>query len=279
MKDIRSRFWVLLLALALGSGCGQGGGLSDMANPKREPGLSAVEGGLFFAVSESYADLSRITEPALALSMATEKIYGCCNFRIETDVRTPDGQFQVEIRGVDMSGPCLMALGPACSRDFTDLPAGIYTLVLKEGLRQDSYVLEVKPESVTVSGGPPAWVGFTRPRFTVFWRYPRNSFAYLCGTTEDTVWIYEDFLAKLRAEVELEEHIFPPNGEIGFPRATQGYHRDMPGRYFVYRTEEDFARAGEILRSYSRDVISQYQGVGVWLLNWKNQEYCSWLLD
>ena len=58
-----------------------------------------------------------------------------------------------------------------------------------------------------------------------------------------------------------------------------GHHYDMPAKYFFYEKDEDFDKAGEILKSYTQNVIAQYSGVGISLINWKNKKYLSWLFD
>jgi hypothetical protein len=141
----------------------------------------------------------------------------------------------------------------------------------------DRYEVFVKKSSIEVTGFVSLFTKFTEPEFEVFWRYPQNSFVYLCGTKTETSWIGDDFLSVLLSEVNLEEFKFPDYGEICYPRSSQGHYYDMPARYFIYKSEEDFDKAGEILKSYNESVISSYSGVGISLTNWKNKYFYSWL--
>jgi len=138
----------------------------------------------------------------------------------------------------------------------------------------DRYEVKVTKASIEVHKIFPI---FTETEFEVFWRYPRNSFVYLCGTMTETSWICDDFLSVLLRGVDLEEFKFPDYGEISYPRSSQGHYYDMPARYFIYKSEGDFDKAGEILKSYNESIISSYSGVGISLTNWKNRYYYSWL--
>jgi len=111
----------------------------------------------------------------------------------------------------------------------------------------------------------------------LYWRYPPNSFAYLCGTTIETSWICDDFLDSMLYHVSIIEFEFPDSGEICYPRASQGHYYDMPARYFFYEREADFDSAGAVLKRYTEQVISQYSGVGIHLIGWNNKDYMSWL--
>ena len=112
----------------------------------------------------------------------------------------------------------------------------------------------------------------------LWWRYPANSFAVICGTTLEASWVFDDFLGRLQGGLELVPHEFPPGGEIGYPRASEGSQVDHPAKYFLYENESDFSAAGEILEDYVRDVIGGMTGVHIWLLNWKNESFRSWTM-
>lgn len=238
--------------------------------------ITAREGRFFFGVREAYPGGKAGVEPSLLLSMETEKIYSCCNYSIETFFQRLGSLLSVDIRGILQPDICLTALGPAFWGDFLELEEGVYSLEFMDGLQKNVFELTVAQNAVTVAEASGSGVGFALPKYTVFWRYPRNSFAVLCGTMDDTAWIYEDFLSRLRAAVELQEIEFPAYGELGYPRAPQGSHVNHRARFFTYAEESDFQAAGDVLRAYVRDVIGQPQGVSIWLLNWKNESFRSW---
>jgi hypothetical protein len=236
--------------------------------------ITASEGRILFAVSESYPGGKEGVEPSLFISMETEKIYPCCNYSIETFFQRVGSLLSVEARGIYKPDFCLTALGPALWGDFLELEEGVYSMELMDGTQKNVFELTVTQDALTVAGASGG--GFALPKSTVFWRYPRNSFAVLCGTMDDSAWIYEDFLSRLRVAVELREIEFPAYGELGYPRAPEGHHVDHPARFFTYAEDSDFQASGEVLRAYIRDVIGQPQGVSIRLLNWKNESFRSW---
>jgi hypothetical protein len=187
------------------------------------------------------------------------------------------GQIDLKILGIKPpEGFSLPALGPAATSKVLDLPEGTYALNLYYNYAVDRYHLIINADSLQVVSTVPS---FSQLEFTVFWRFPPDSFVYLCGTMTETSWICDDFLSRLLKEVDLEELHFPDYGEIPYPRSSEGHYADAPARYFRYQTEEDFDRAGEILKTHSENVISQYEGVSLWLQNWKNKFYRSWLFE
>jgi len=239
--------------------------------------LHPVDSTVIFKITEGYPMYDCNCQPVIVLSMETEKIYGCMNFLIESQVKrlSADG-IRVDLLGIKEPEVCLTALGPATFTAVLDLEERSYDLLFVNGLSRDSYLLHVKPDVIQVEDQVTAG-NITRPSITTYWRYPQDSFVYLCGTTEDTTWICDDFFNRLSAEIELEEFVFPDYGEICYPRSSEGYHYDMPARYFIYQSEADFDRAGEILEGYTHEVLSVNPGVMIWLKNWKDKSFRSWL--
>lgn len=258
----------VLLFLAAGifilAGCG----------PKN---IQPLEGRILFCVKEAYIGAAEGVEPTLYLFMETEKIYPCMNYSIEADIELQGTALNVDIRGVYQPEICLTALGPAVKGEFLKMEDGVYSLKFRNGpVFQSSYEVSIADDAVIVTEF--SGQTFTLPKFNVWWRYPRNSFAVICGTTTETAWVFEDFLGRLQAGVDLVAHEFPPHGEIGYPRAPQGHQINHPSRCFIHEGDADFAAAGEILREYVRDVIGGMTGVSIWLLNWKNESFRSWTM-
>ncbi len=235
-----------------------------------------IESNIIFNVKEGYEDYDSICEPHVVLRMSTETIYPCCNWSIISEITGMSGAILVDLLGIYVPRICLTAFGPATSTSFLDISNGEYSLCFSYMNDIDGYVLIITDSYIRITGNVSQ---FTEPGFELFWRYPHNSFAYLCGTTNETAWICDDFLDTLLSEVDLEEFQFPDSGEIPYPRSSDGHNYDMPGRYFLYETDEDFDKAGEILESYTQNVIAQYPGAGISLISWKNKQYCSWLFD
>jgi len=239
--------------------------------------LLPVEGKIFFSVLEIQRSHDCNCAPDITLTMTTEKGYNNLGYQIKTEIFFSGGQIDIKILGIKPpEGIILPALGPASASKVLDLQEGAYTLSFYYRYAVDRYHLIVKADSLQVVSTVPS---FSQPEFTVFWRFPANSFAYFCGTMTETSWICQDFVSRLLKEVDLEEIHFPDYGEIPYPRSSEGHYYDAPARYFRYQTEEDFDRAGDVLRLYAESVTANYQGVGISLENWKARFYYSWLLE
>jgi len=239
--------------------------------------LLPVEGKILFSVMEIHRSYDCNCAPDITLAMTTEKIYGYLGYQIKTEIFRSGGQIDLKILGIKPpEGPAPAALGPATARKVLELPEGTYALNLYYNYAVDRYHLIIDADSLQVVSTAPS---FSQPEFSVFWRYPKNSFVYLCGTMTETSWICDDFLSRLLKEVDLEELHFPDYGEIPYPRSSEGHYYNAPARYFRYETEEDFDKAGEILKSYAESVPADFQGIGLSLTNWKGRFFYSWLFE
>ena len=238
--------------------------------------LRPIEGNVVFSIQERYKDHALIAEPSIMLSMVTEKIYPCCNWSILSEMAVRNNEIFIDFLGIYVPEGCLTALGPAISSSFLEISTGEYSIYFSYRNITDKYFLFVTDSSIKITEDTSQ---FTKPKFELFWRYPPKSFAYLCGTTTETFWICEDLLDTLLSKINLEEFQFPDSGEIPYPCSSAGHYHDMPAKYFFYEKDEDFDKAGKILKSYTQNVIMQYSGVGISLISWKNKRYLSWLFE
>jgi hypothetical protein len=239
--------------------------------------LLPVEGKILFSVREIHRSYDCNCAPDITLTMTTEKSYSSLGYQIKIETFVSGGQIDLKILGIKPpEGARLPAFGPARAAKVLGLPEGTYNLNFYYKYAVDRYHLIVKADSLQVISTVPS---FSEPEFALFWRYPMNSFVLLCGTTTETSWICDDFLFHLLKEVDLEEFHFPDYGEIPYPRSSEGYYYDAPARYFRYQTEDDFDKAGEVLRLYAESVTANYQGVGISLQNWRARFYYSWLFE
>ena len=235
--------------------------------------LKPIEGNIMFRIHEGYEHYDSIGEPGIMLSMETKKIYPCCNWLIKSGIAIHGNKILIYISGIYVPKICLTALGPATSESSLDISNGEYLLEFPFGPVTDIYNLIITNSYIKVTK---VESHFTEPEFNLYRRYPSNSFVYLCGTTTETSWICEDFLDTLLNRITLEEFQFPDSGRICYPCSSGGCYYEMPAKYFYYENEEDFEQAGEILKSYTVDVLGQYSGVEISLINWKNEKYYSW---
>ncbi len=253
------------------------GGCTTDTTPLGQPKIVSNVERIFLSVGEGYAHPDSAMPPRILLKMRTEKIYPCVNYLILNELRRQDSLITITIRGIRLNGEvCLTALGPARASHFLDLEEGNYRLEIRWGQVRDHYRLTVTPQKISLQA---RGITFTRPDFPCFWRYPKNSFAYFCGSMPKNGWIYQDFLDTLQQHLDLQEFEFPEGCQSCYPPASQGHYVDWPARYFYYRSEDDFQQAGELLRTYVQKRIANEPGVGIILINWKNERYYSWLMD
>jgi hypothetical protein len=236
--------------------------------------LVPIEGRIMFRVAEEYGCGHGSCEPSIFLLMNTEKIYGCCNFEIWSKVFRVHDRVSVDLQGIYKPWICLTSLGPATSTDALELATGSYHLRFCLEDRADEYEVTVTADAVAVHEVD---ADFTEPLTRLTWRYPRNSFAYVCGTMTETSWICGAFLDSLLSTGRFAEFVFPDSGSIPYPLASSGHYYDAPARYFRYVNEADYDTAGAVLGRYSRDVLSQQHGVSLYLLNWRQKWYRSWV--
>lgn len=245
-------------------------------DPGPDGSLDPIEGRVLFRLAEWHACPGDICEPSIVLMMETEKIYPCFNYHIESKISVFSNTINVRLCGIYIPWICFTALGPARSTQVLELAPGEYDLRFLLGCGADRYEVTITDEALVTTERS---AGFTEPLSRLTWRYPHESFCYLCGTTTETSWICDAFLDSLTARGLFVEFAFPDSGDIPYPRASEGHNYDMPGRYFRYTNEADFDTAGAILERYSREVISQHPGVSLSLWNWKNKRFLSWLME
>lgn len=238
-----------------------------------ERDLLPIEGNIVFSIKEIYGNYNEITEPELFLSFSTEKVYPCCNYPIIFCLYLSAHHIVINFCGIEETEFCLCAIGPAYGGYFLDINNGKYDLCFQYENIDDRYIITVSDTSIVISETES---DYTKTGYNIYWRYPDNSFAYLCGTKTEDSWICEEFLSILKDSIDIREFQFPEEGKIPYPLYSSGHYYDMPAKYFYYEKEEDFETAGEVLKVYSENVLSQYSGAGISLINWKNKKFYSW---
>ncbi len=234
-----------------------------------------MEGDLVIGISESYGYNSQPAPPSLFLQMTTRKTYPCLNYTIQRDVKINPGYIDVSITGVTVPNICLTAIGPASSRDILDITPGSYNLTIYSNGLTSNYYVVITNTSVSFDKDS---TGNTHVRDKIVWRYPENSFVYLCGTLTQDSAIYKDFIDTLRSKIDITEFKFPSGGKIPYPTSSGGYYYNAPAKYFIYKSETDFDKIGDILKNYKEKYLKDKRGYGISIVSWKNKYFYSWLL-
>ena len=265
----RVRIFIWAVAVLLLSTCCH---CSD--KPTEQP-IKELDTRVIFSLVEMPPCYNCVDTPSVKLILRTEKEYGCFNWSIDETFEVCGSELTLEIHGIHVPDVCLDAFGPATAAEKLELHNGIYTLSIENGDFTDQYAVSVTDSTLGLLGSDST---ISRAEHTLFWRYPENSFVYLCGTTTETSWMCDDFLDSLHEAVTLTEFTFPDTGRTCYPRSSAGHYFDAPARYFYYNSEADFDTAGELLARYARDIIGDQQGIGISLHNWKNKAYRSWMM-
>jgi hypothetical protein len=235
---------------------------------------SPIDGRVKISVFEGYPLSGQPGEPMMLLSLQTERIYGCFNFSILADLDVQPGVITVRLKGIFEPEICLTALGPATCTKTLPLSPGTYKLVVINGSAYDNHTLEVTATSIRLRSGSSLVSVVSSP---LVWRIPVRSFAYACGTTVQTAWMCQSFKDSLLKIPFIGEFTFPDSGKIPYPTAADGYWHNEPAKYFLYATEADYDSAGAMLKRYTQQVIGNTQGIGLYLVNWRNTSFMSWV--
>ena len=198
------------------------------------PPPAPVDGLINVSIIEAYEDYNKIGYPSFYLRMFTEKDYPCFNYKILSDIKISGPEINVSVMGVSLPGNiCLTALGPATSLDKLSLSEGDYKLIINDNQVISAYNVSVTKSYISFDKTAS---GSTIVKSKLRWRYPDNSFVYMCGTlTQDSV-ICNDFLDTVKSKISLSEFTFPDSGAIPYASVSQGHYYDMPAKYFLYQS-------------------------------------------
>lgn len=258
--------WGVVLFLGTcGSGCDT---LGD--------GGPSVEHDLRFQVVEDWGDSEKPVDPALFLKMETADTLRCVNFRIQHTLERRGSQLIVRVLDVELpTSVCLTALGPAKARRRLSIEPGTYTLTLVNGSGQDAYEVSVTEHRVTVEPSEGEW---TAPSDTLFRRYPRRSFGYYCGTTDDTKGICDQFRSRLQG-LSLTSIDVPDRGHWPYRRQVEGHHYNAPVRFYRYPDSETWNLVKDRFRTFARRRVQGTEGVGLRIVNWRADIVRSWIAE
>lgn len=206
--------------------------------------------------------------PVLQLAYETEEEFRC----IEAEfVRTADS-LHLELLGISLPGPdCSPADGPATGVTNLDLPPGSYALSIRYRGATDGYRLTLTDTTAQLES---VRGSFTRADERPLLRYPSNSFALYCGTTEGR----KPWCGRLRSWVAarngISVHEFPPEGVIPFQRGIGTAHHEE--RFYFRYTD---ISALESVRSCFAELeagLKGLKGVGLTVELWTGELITAW---
>lgn len=233
----------------------------------------SLDSDILLKVVERYKSYEGISRPELKLWFITTKIYQCMNFLIQTSSFEMADEMIVRLEKVNESGVCFYATGPA--QQLLDLPEHIKKLVILNGNKIDIYKISTTVDSVVLK---PIYQNFSNIDIRKIYRYPENSFAYVCGTTYEYLHIYDDFFKIINDSLDVLEFKFGTDGIIPYPVRSSGNWINCDSRFFLYNNTAEFEKAGKLLKNFTLSKIKKNSGVKISLVNWDNNHYKSWTM-
>ena len=180
------------------------------------------------------------TPPRLFLGLRTVREFSCLGYYIDHDMRRGGvDTIYLNLHGVAAKGDvCPAMVGPATmSRELSLLP-GKYKLLVTYRGRRDRLILDLSDTATAVIGLDSSLVeADERPR----WRYPRNSFAFHCGTLGQARDLCADAQAWLGRQPGITRYSFA-QGAINPYSPDPASRPDQGITFFLYDREISFER-------------------------------------
>lgn len=255
---------ILFLLSLFASGC-----VVDFG--QEPPDLKSLNGKVHILISEKHP--SEDQDPIIAISMVSEHIFECINYRIVYTLSKNGNTLNLHIEGVTIGPICATALGPATATHFLNLPVGTYTLRVHLDGYIDTYTVHIANDAIQLIPSEPF---VSKPLELLVWRYPKPSFAFYAGTLIGDEWLVNAFVDTLRKHLPLQELNVPRSGRWPYARSIGGYHSNAQPRYFRYQHEAQFDSAGSLLKAFSIRFLNNRSGAGFWIENWRAKTYMSW---
>lgn len=231
-------------------------------------GETSLESDVIFSPYEQSGSAGEI--PSLYLSINTTEVYGCYNFNISNSVFNKSSTLIIRLEGIGDTCICLTSIGPARA-EFT-LPETTKKLVLINGDKIDEYEVEITDAKITIQELTST---FSTPTHKTTFRYPENSFAFICGTNVDNTNLCDDFKTILTTKTSVKEFTFPEDGHIPYPDSSGGNWVNNPANFYKYSTPAEYEKVGELLTEFTKKNLKENDGVSMNLYGWNNINYYS----
>jgi len=205
--------------------------------------------------------------PKLKIKFVTTKIFSCFDYSLISTNFIKGNSFIIRFEKAVRPRYCSAAFGPA--KSMIDLPENINQLVIINGNNIDIYDININKELISISSKKNK---FTNCLYPQTFRYPKNTFVYICKNNLVNEYIYNDFLKILRDNHLFTEHYFEGDGRIPYPDRSTGHWSNYPSRFFRYKNESDFEKAKKLLDDFAK----KNKEAKILLKNWKNRKYSVW---
>lgn len=241
---------------------------------KPESRILPIESPILFKVYEGYERTDLVGYPFPKLYSETELTYPYLDCELTTEYNFQDSVLQVNYINVFIFDVSIHGSDPATSETNLHFLENELNLYLNFEEYSDLYRITLTDTTISIFAES---TSFSSPITNLYWRYKENSFVCLFKR-RGRVWShhYEAFINAVEDEIELVEFSYPDSGRIPYWQVEEwGEYPLTPPRFYTYESDEDFARIGEILESYTLAHIPWEANVHIKLINWKNEWHYS----
>lgn len=211
-------------------------------------------------------------KPVLKLKLITTKVFPCINFGLSTTEFINDNELIVRFEKIIEPELCFTALGPATT--YIELPENTSKVIFINGSVIDKYTIDINKQKISLTL---IENNFTSSLYNNTFRFPENSFAYVCGTNTNNTNIYTEFSAILDQNPNFIVHEFEGEGRIPYPETSDGNWANHPSKYYKYSNFEEFSNLATILNEYSSENIEENSGVTISIYSWNNVQFYNWI--
>lgn len=231
---------------------------------------TTLPGRVVFSVGESFAD--RAGRTRLLLQVVTEKKYPCASPVTARRTKQGDTITVDQWRYSPSRIFCEGEDGPAYGEIPLGVDAGRYTIAIRHLGAEDRYRVTITGDAIRVAPLRTPTVSILRD--TLAWRFPRNSFAVACGTTEKNAWMCAEVFRMLATSPGITPVEIPAVGLNPFGNATgdRGNWHNERLRYF--RTDpSNMSRVRRDVQRFYDAYVGPRNGYSITIIPWTNDRW------
>ena len=201
------KFTLLIISIIIFS-CNTDNEMSNESEYSEFISENSIDTDINFMPEEIYST-NELQEPILKLKLITSRNFPCINYDLTTTEFTNGNELIIRFDEIIEPELCFTAIGPAIS--YIDLPANTNKVIFINGNVIDIYSIGINQENISITLIENS---FTSSLYNNTFRIPENSFAYVCGTNTNNIYIYNEFLTLLEQNNDFVEFEFEGEGRI-----------------------------------------------------------------
>lgn len=232
---------------------------------------NSIDTEINFMPEEIYTT-NETQEPVLKLKLITSEIFPCINYGVSTTEFIKGNELIVRFEQIIESELCFTAIGPAIS--YIELPQNTNKITFINGNIIDKYSIDINEQKISITL---IENNFTTSLYDKTFRFPEDSFAYVCRTNPNNTNIYTDFSAMIEQNPDFIEFEFEGEGRMPYPETTDGNGVNHPSKYYKYTDSIEFNNLADMINDYSSENIEENSGVTISIYSWNNIKFHSWI--